>query len=88
MMAEGDERAGEGWCAWLECRRSENWRPSEFHLPTFSNIMEQTSPLVPIHPACERLKVKDEVYLGRGRPLDIDGISSEGCDIGGCQGHP
>ena len=34
------------------------------------------------------LKAKDEVYLGRGRPLDIDGISSEGCDIEGCQGHP
>ena len=74
-------------------RVPKNWVHQEFHIPTFSNVMEQTSPLTKYNDArahagsaCRGLKAKGMEYWGQatpGGPLESDGISSEaqGCDI-------
>ena len=60
-----------------------NWVHQEFHIPTFSNVMEQTSPLTKYNDArahagsaCRRLKAKGMEYWGQatpGGPLKVMG---------------
>ena len=64
-------------------RVPKNWVHQEFHIPTFSNVMEQTSPLTKYNDArahagsaCRGLKAKGMEYWGQatpGGPLKVMG---------------